>query len=130
MATQSEQLEREAEETRTRLAGALEELRVRLTPGQVVDQVSDYVRDGPAADFMRNLGREVRENPIPVLLIAAGIGWLMIASARRSSMMTAVETAVERDTRITAADEIGPAIPAWVDEMPEERTEEVTSLGA
>ena len=54
MESQSEQFEWETEETRWRLAGTLEELRDRMTPGRVFDQVVDYTRDGPAADFLRN----------------------------------------------------------------------------
>ena len=72
MARQSEQLEREAEQTRNQLAGWLDELRSRVTPGQVIDQLADFAREGAAADFLRNLGREIRENPIPVLLPDTG----------------------------------------------------------
>src|SRR2546425_12690324 len=59
------------------LVGTLEELRDRMTPGRVVDQVVDYTRDSPAAEFLRNLGREVRVNPMPLVLIGIGIAWLM-----------------------------------------------------
>lgn len=125
MATQSEQLERQAETTRARLAGTLDELRLRLTPGQVVDQVADYVRDGRASEFLRNLAREMRENPMPVLLLAIGIGWLVIAGARRPQI-----TVVERKTRVTAVAEIGPEIPPRADEWREQRTDALTPLGA
>ncbi len=86
MESQSEQFEREAEETRWQLAGTFEELRDRMTPGRVVDQVVDYTRDGPAAEFLRNLKREVRENPMPLVLIGIGIAWLMVASSRPSGL--------------------------------------------
>ena len=59
MKSQSEQLEREAEETRWQLAGTLEELRERVTPGRVVDELIDYARSGPPAEFLRNLGRDI-----------------------------------------------------------------------
>lgn len=125
MARQSEQLEREAKETRARLAGAFDELQLRLTPGQVVDQVADYVRDGPAADFLRNLAREIRENPIPVLLIAAGIGWLVIASARSPRAAS-----ILADSGIRGRVEIGPAIAAPVERWPEQRSDQLTPSGA
>jgi hypothetical protein len=82
MSPSSEQLEQESEQTRIRLAETLEELRGRLSPGQVVDQLIDYARDGGAAEFVRNLGHEVRRNPLPVTLIGAGISWLMMANGR------------------------------------------------
>ena len=84
MAAQSEQLEREARRSREELAVTLEQLRARLTPGQVLDQTIHYMRDGPVAEFLRNLGREVRENPMPLVLIGIGITWLMVASSRTS----------------------------------------------
>ena len=77
MESQSEQIEREAEETRSQLAGTLEELRDRMTPGRVVDQLVDYTRDGPATEFLRNLGREIRENPLPLVLIGLGLSWFL-----------------------------------------------------
>jgi hypothetical protein len=55
MGTQSEQLERKAHQVRARLTETLEELRAGMTPGQVVDQLVDYAREGPAAEFFRNL---------------------------------------------------------------------------
>ena len=80
MTLSTEQLEQESEQTRLRLADALEELRARLSPGQVVDQLVDYASDGGAGEFVRNLGQDVRRNPLPVALIGAGIGWLMMAN--------------------------------------------------
>ena len=84
MGTQSEQLEREVHQVRARLTEILEELRARMTPGQVVDQLAVYVRKGPAAEVFRNLAREIRENPLPLTLIGAGVAWLIIASSRLS----------------------------------------------
>ena len=82
METQSARLEREAEEACEQLSATLEELRCRMTPGRVVDLVIDYTRDSPAADFLRNLGREVRENPMPLALIGIGILWLLVTTNR------------------------------------------------
>ena len=84
MGTPSEELERKAQQARARLTETLKELRAGLTPGQVVDQFADYARKGPAAEFFRNLAREMRENPIPLTLIGAGITWLIIASSQSS----------------------------------------------
>jgi uncharacterized protein DUF3618 len=115
MESQSEQFEREAEETRWQLAGTLEELRDRMTPGRVVDQVVDYTRDGPAAEFLRNLGREVRENPMPLVLIGIGIAWLMVASSRTSR--AAIASAADSVAR--AANDIGTATSAVVNRTSE-----------
>jgi hypothetical protein len=105
MEPQSERLEREAEETRWQLSGTLEELRDRMTPGRVVDQLIDYTRDGPAGEFLRNLGREVRENPMPLVLIGIGIAWLMVASSRtsRAAIASATDTVAKKAEDISAA---------------------------
>jgi hypothetical protein len=105
MESQTARLEREAEETRWQLTGTLEELRGRMTPGRVVDQMIDYTRDSPAAEFLRNLRREVRENPMPLVLIGIGIAWLMLASSRTSR--TAIARAA--DTVAGKAEDIGTA---------------------
>jgi hypothetical protein len=63
--------ERDAEQTRHRLAEDLDELNNRLTPGQVFDEMLTYARGG-GGTFFRALSNASRENPIPSLLIAAG----------------------------------------------------------
>ena len=100
MARQSEQLEHEAEEARDELAISLEELRARMTPGEIVDEVVEYARETPAADFIRNLVRDVRESPLPLLVIFAGIVWAAIASAVAAQRRVTVR---ERITTRTAA---------------------------
>lgn len=78
----SEQLEREAEATRARIAETLTELRTRIGPGQLAEQAIDYARASGGGDFMRRLGRQVANNPLPVALMSAGIAWLMAAERR------------------------------------------------
>jgi hypothetical protein len=77
--TTSEQLEHEAEATRAQIASTLDQLRSRMTPGQMVDQLLDYTRDSGGGDFFRNFGRQVVGNPMPVALVGAGLAWLMAA---------------------------------------------------
>lgn len=103
MESQSARLEREAEETLWQLSGTLEELRGRMTPGRVVDQVIDYTRGSPAAEFLRNLGREVRENPMPLVVVGIGILWLLLATNRTSRAVIASEA----DQMTAKAEDIG-----------------------
>lgn len=74
-------IERELAETRARLDVGLEELERRLSPGQLVDSGLDYLRYGQGAAFARNLGAEVRDNPLPVAVTGIGLAWLMAMSA-------------------------------------------------
>jgi uncharacterized protein DUF3618 len=80
----SEQLEREAEQTRAEIASMLEELRSRMTPGQIVDQILDFARDSTGGQFFNNLHRQVADNPIPVTLMGAGLAWLVLAGRNGS----------------------------------------------
>jgi hypothetical protein len=65
-----------------------------MTPGRVVDQVIDYTRGSPAAEFLYNLGREVRENPMPLVVVGIGIVWLVLATNRttRSAIASAADS--------------------------------------
>jgi ElaB/YqjD/DUF883 family membrane-anchored ribosome-binding protein len=82
MTALSEQLEREAEQNRARLAATLDELRERVTPGQVLDQLIEYAGNGTAGEIVRNLGQQVRRNPLSVAMVGAGLAWLMMSNRR------------------------------------------------
>jgi ElaB/YqjD/DUF883 family membrane-anchored ribosome-binding protein len=83
MTKSSAQLEREAEQTRAQFASTLDELRSRITPGQLFDQTLDFARASNAGEFVRNLGRDARDNPLPLALIGTGLAWLMMTNGRR-----------------------------------------------
>jgi hypothetical protein len=110
MESQSARLEREAEDTLWQLSATLDELRGRTTPGRVVDQVIDYTRGSPAGEFFRNLGREVRENPMPLVVAGIGILWLLLATNRTSRAVIA--TAADQAT--AKAEDIGAVTSAAV----------------
>ncbi len=76
------ELEREVEAQRANVSDTLDSLQQRLSPGQLVDQVADYVRNGGGADFARNMGRSLRDNPLPVALVGVGLAWLMASGNR------------------------------------------------
>ncbi|WGF90825.1 DUF3618 domain-containing protein [Marinivivus vitaminiproducens] len=78
--TSSAQIEREIEETRAALSGTVDRIQERLSPGRIVGDLSSYVRDNGSTQFMRNLGLQVRDNPLPVALVGAGLAWLMVSS--------------------------------------------------
>jgi ferritin-like metal-binding protein YciE len=105
MADESERLEREAGQTRAQLSQTMGELRAQLSPRQPLDQLIASVRDGPVAEFGRNLVREVRDYPLPLLVIGIGIAWLMAAKSRSVREMTAraADAVTRRATEIGAA---------------------------
>jgi hypothetical protein len=73
-------LERKAERSRGRLSGLIDDLQEQMSPGQVLDRIMGFAKtDG--SDFSRSLAREISTNPLPYVLIAVGIGWLLISDA-------------------------------------------------
>jgi hypothetical protein len=87
--TYSEQLERETETCRDQLADTLDELRARMTPGEVVDQLVDYAKDTTGGLFIENLKQQVANNPLPVALMGAGFAWLMLGKGVNASRKSA-----------------------------------------
>jgi hypothetical protein len=103
--TYSEHLEQETEQTRAAFERTLEELRARISPGQLVDQLTEYARGGPAAAFLRNLGQRTVDNPLPLVVIGAGLAWLIVANGRatRGESSGPSAEAIAETARSTAA---------------------------
>jgi hypothetical protein len=79
-----EQIEREIERTRQDTAATLAAIEERLSPGRLMDEAWSYLRSsGQGQSFMNNLSQTVRDNPIPVALMAISIVWLAIAGSRK-----------------------------------------------
>jgi hypothetical protein len=87
--TSSVQLERDVEQTRGELAHTLEELRDRLTPGQLVDESLDYARDTIGGEFVRNLSRQAAANPLSVCVVGAGLAWMMLSNSQTATRLSA-----------------------------------------
>jgi uncharacterized phage infection (PIP) family protein YhgE len=106
--TYSEQLERETETCRNELADTLDELRTRMTPGEVVDQLVDYAKDTTGGQFFENLKQQIANNPLPVALMGAGFAWLLCGkgiSASRLRQSTASVADKMRQRTAAVADQ-------------------------
>lgn len=77
----TEQLERESEQCRAALRESLAELRSRMTPGHVLDEVLGYTRDSSGAAFVDNLKHRAVDNPLPLALVGTGLAWLMMGGS-------------------------------------------------
>ena len=73
--------ERQAVETRRRLNTALDELTNNLTPGRVLDEVMSFSRAG-GGTFLKGVGTAASTNPIPTLLIGAGLAMFLSGKGR------------------------------------------------
>jgi ElaB/YqjD/DUF883 family membrane-anchored ribosome-binding protein len=78
-----EEIQAEIERTRGDMDATLNAIEQRLTPGQMVDQGLDYLRNSGANEFVSNLGGSVKHNPLPVALVGIGIAWLMATGNRK-----------------------------------------------
>jgi Protein of unknown function (DUF3618) len=81
-------IERDLAETRVRLSTHLDELIRRMSPGQLVDEGLGYLRNGQGAEFVRKLGADLRDNPLPVALTGLGVAWLAVVSSIRREHRT------------------------------------------
>jgi ElaB/YqjD/DUF883 family membrane-anchored ribosome-binding protein len=82
-----EEIEREIEQTRTRLSRDIDELGNRLTPHNLKEEAKTAIK-GAAQGAVSNVGEQarktgsrlvevIRENPLPVIAVGAGVTWLL-----------------------------------------------------
>lgn len=75
-------IERDNEEIRADMNATLDALGRKLSPGQLIDRSVNMLRDH-GGEFAASLGEQVKRNPVPLVLTAVGLIWL-IASQNRS----------------------------------------------
>lgn len=91
MSMETDRIEADLQQSRHRLNDTLEALGPKLSPGQMVDEVLGLAQ-GQAGDFAKKLGGQVKENPLPTLLIAAGVGMLLL-NRNQSNSGTSIDPA-------------------------------------
>ncbi len=79
-------LEREIDQTRANMDQTLGALERKLSPGQLLDQAMEFAREN-GGELANNFGRAVKENPVPALLTAVGIAWMVASSNRPKSSL-------------------------------------------
>ncbi|MBZ6076533.1 DUF3618 domain-containing protein [Microvirga puerhi] len=96
--TQSiEELEREIEQSRAKLDLTIDQLQGRLSVSGVVDDMLGSARNGRYAPVFDHVLKTVRRNPVPVMLIAAGMGLLFYRLGRRPRVRTHVRVVADED---------------------------------
>jgi len=91
----SVELEREVSEQRDRVEARIGEIKERLSPGQLVDELLSYSKDG-GGKFAANLGQQLAANPLPAALVGVGLAWL-IGSNASGADKTATTSHADRD---------------------------------
>ncbi len=77
MTMETDRIEQDINNSRSALNDTIERLGGKLSPGQIVDEVLG-VAQGQFGQFTTNVGKQVRDNPLPLLLIGAGIGMYVL----------------------------------------------------
>jgi Protein of unknown function (DUF3618) len=77
-------LERDIEETRARLDHTIDRLQDRLSMSGIVDDVVGTMRSRGYDSAFDHALAVLRRNPVPVMLVAAGVGWLLHRMSRES----------------------------------------------
>lgn len=75
----SEEIEKDINQSRSRLDSTLHEIEERFSPQQMLNTSYEYLRHGGANEFFSNLGSTIKQNPLPFLVTSAGLGWMMLS---------------------------------------------------
>ncbi|MFO7653372.1 MAG: DUF3618 domain-containing protein [Candidatus Krumholzibacteriia bacterium] len=81
------EIRRDIEDTRADMHETVDALERKLSPGQLLDQLWDRVGRGGAGA----VGDVVREHPVPLAMVGAGLAWLAIEKATDSGRDTGIE---------------------------------------
>jgi ElaB/YqjD/DUF883 family membrane-anchored ribosome-binding protein len=87
-----EEIEREIERTRDRMTRNIDELGDRLSPSNLKEEAKSAIKDA-AQGAVSNVGEQarrtssrlvevIRENPLPVIAVGAGVTWLLTQRSR------------------------------------------------
>ena len=98
------ELERDAEAARAKVADTAEFIRNKMSPGQLIDEFTGMFAGGDGSAALANLKSQIRDNPLPLTLVGAGLAWLMLGSGSSgsSSAHRQQHMSVDRSNRYTS----------------------------
>lgn len=79
----SSQIARELDSRRNHLRKEIDDLNEKFQPDQLWETAKSAIASPNSNEFVRNLGRSVRDNPLPVALVGAGIAWMIVDQGRK-----------------------------------------------
>lgn len=81
---QAHEIENEIERTRSELTDTLQAIERKLSPNRLMDEAMQTMRN---VNFSGSRVMDLaRDNPIPLALVGLGLGWLVLSTARGSSV--------------------------------------------
>jgi hypothetical protein len=70
-------IQREIDVDRQRIEARIGAIQERMSPGQLVDEVLAYAKGSGGGEYVSNLGKALKANPLPVALMGVSLAWLM-----------------------------------------------------
>jgi len=106
------ELEVEAEAARAKVTNTAESIKSKMSPGQLIDEFSGIFTGGDGAATLTNLKGQIRDNPLPLTLIGAGLAWLMLGTGTSSSAnrYSSASTSTRRSTPANGGDRYGSSV--------------------
>ncbi|MFC0338089.1 Protein of unknown function [Kushneria avicenniae] len=102
-----EEIEADINRTRSHLDDTLSDFQERFSSDHMMHSAMEYVKSDSARDYFSNLGRSIRDNPMPAAMIGVGIGWLIYSQSSgssRSDVPTRFNDKRQKQARHAAAD--------------------------
>lgn len=80
----SKDVQQDVHEARQRVDRTLSEIEEHFAPGQLFERAAHYMRQNSEGigQFGRNMGRTMRDHPVPVFLVGAGLAALAVSALR------------------------------------------------
>jgi ElaB/YqjD/DUF883 family membrane-anchored ribosome-binding protein len=128
MSMETDRIEADLDQSRHRLNDTLEALGHKLSPGQILDEALGLAK-GQAGTFTAKLGRDVRDNPLPTLLIGAGIA-MLVMNRNRQSHQQAGNGLWNQDTQFQSLEDVRSSTPRMESESDEDYDTRVHSAYA
>jgi ElaB/YqjD/DUF883 family membrane-anchored ribosome-binding protein len=91
----SADIQREIDVDRERIEARIGAIQERMSPGQLVDEVLAYAKGSGGGEYVSNLGKALKANPLPVALMGVSLAWLM---AKQGTAAPAHVSSTENDT--------------------------------
>lgn len=73
----SADIQHEIDQDRKRIESRIDAIQERMSPGQLVDEVLAYAKGTGGGEYVSNLGRALKDNPLPVALMGVSLAWLI-----------------------------------------------------
>ena len=110
----SEELARQARATREQLSRTIDELRIRLAPGNLMDEATAYLTHANEEPLIAEAPRQRSRYALPLALLGAGLAWLAIEARRKERQQEQLPAVPEHGLALATLDEtvsIAPAPP-------------------